>query len=79
MCDELVYLEFASHVIVHEIWELRAAFDPAESAAFPDTAGNELECYILVLADWIPTQSECHCLRRVLISCPAAATPMTML
>ena len=53
MCDEFVYLEFARHVIVHKIWELRAAFDAAKSAAFPDAASDELECCVLVLVAWI--------------------------
>lgn len=44
VCDELIDLQLAGHVVVHEVWELRTAFDAPESAAFPDAAGNELEC-----------------------------------
>ena len=43
MGDELIDLEFARHVIVDEVRELGAAFDAAESAAFPDAARDELE------------------------------------
>ena len=45
MGDELVDLQLVGHVIVDQVWQLRAAFDTAESAAFPYTAGNELERY----------------------------------
>ena len=45
MRDELVHLEFPSHVIVDEIWQLAAAFNATKGAAFPDTASNELKCY----------------------------------
>jgi hypothetical protein len=41
--DELVHLEVASHVVGDEVRELGAALYTAESAAFPDAAGNELE------------------------------------
>ena len=44
MCDELIDLQFTRHVVVHQIWELRAAFDTAKSAPFPHTARDELEC-----------------------------------
>ena len=44
MRDELVHLELARHVIVHQIRELRAALDAAKSAPFPHAAGDELEC-----------------------------------
>jgi hypothetical protein len=40
MRDELVHLEFTSHVVVDEIRQLRTAFDAAEGAAFPDAAGD---------------------------------------
>ena len=42
--DELVHLELARHVVVHQIRELRATFDAAKSASFPHAAGDELEC-----------------------------------
>lgn len=42
--DEFIHLQLAGHVIVHQVRELRAAFDAAEGASFPYTAGDELEC-----------------------------------
>lgn len=79
--DEFVYLQFASHVIVHQVWQLRATFDAAKGTAFPYTAGYKLKRYE------IPCQYQSMgrarwsrgSLRLVLISWPAAATPMTML
>lgn len=47
--DELVDLQLAVHVVGDEVGELRAAFDAAEGAAFPDAAGDELECCEVVL------------------------------
>lgn len=41
--DELVHLQLAGQVVVHQIGQLRAAFDAAERAAFPHTAGDQLE------------------------------------
>lgn len=43
MSDELVNLQFASHVIVHQIWQLRATFNPAKGTSFPYTAGYKLK------------------------------------
>ena len=43
MGDELVDLQFASHVVVDKVGELRATFDTSERAAFPDAAGDKLE------------------------------------
>ena len=43
--DELVNLELAVHVVVDEVRELSAALDTTECTTFPDTAGDELECY----------------------------------
>jgi hypothetical protein len=42
--DEFINLELAVQIVVHETGELCAALDTAESAAFPDAAGDELEC-----------------------------------
>lgn len=42
--DELVDLQQAVQVVVHQGRELRAAFDAAERASFPHAAGDELEC-----------------------------------
>lgn len=42
--DELIHLELARHVVVHQVRELRAPFDAAKSAPFPYAAGDELEC-----------------------------------
>ena len=44
VCDELIHLELARHIVVHQVRELRATFDAAESASFPYAAGDELEC-----------------------------------
>ena len=43
--DEFVYLQLASHVIVHQVWQLRATFDAAKGTSFPYTAGYKLERY----------------------------------
>ena len=43
--DEFVYLQLASHVIVHQVWQLRATFDTAEGTSFPYTAGYKLKRY----------------------------------
>ena len=42
--DELVDLELAVHVVLDQVGQLRAALDAAEGAAFPASAGDELEC-----------------------------------
>jgi hypothetical protein len=44
--DELVNLEVAIHVVGDKAGKLSAALDTAESATLPDTAGDELECYV---------------------------------
>lgn len=44
MCDELINLEFAVHIVLHEAGELCPPLDAAKGTAFPDTAGDELEC-----------------------------------
>lgn len=41
--DELVDLQLPGHVIVHQIWQLRATFDTAERTAFPHTSSHELK------------------------------------
>jgi hypothetical protein len=46
MGNELVNLQFSVHVVLHKGWKLRAALNPAEGAAFPYTASDELECWI---------------------------------
>ncbi len=43
MCNELVDFQLAGHVVIHEVWQLRATFDATESTAFPHTSGNQLE------------------------------------
>lgn len=53
MRDELVDLQLALHVVVNQIRELSAAFDAAEGAAFPDTAGDELECWVVLVCDFV--------------------------
>ena len=42
--NELVNLQLAIHVILDKAAHLRATLDTAESAALPDTAGDELKC-----------------------------------
>lgn len=46
MRDELVNLEVAFQVVINQTWKLGAAFDTAESASFPYTTCDELECYM---------------------------------
>ncbi len=75
--DELIHLQLAGHVVVHQVRELRAAFDAAKGTSFPYTPGDELECWEQVSAG--QGSRESWYLRRVLISWPAAATPMTIL
>ena len=41
--DEFIDLQFARHVVVHQVRQLRAAFDAAKGASFPYAAGDELE------------------------------------
>jgi len=40
VCNELVDLELAGHVVVHQTWELGAALDTAEGAAGPAASGD---------------------------------------
>ncbi len=75
--DELIHLQLAGHVVVHQVRELRAAFDATKGTSFPYTPSDELECWEQVRAGQEPR--EAWYLRRVLISWPAAATPMTIL
>lgn len=41
--DELINLEVALDVVLHETGQLRATLDTAERATLPDTTGDELE------------------------------------
>lgn len=43
--DELVHLELAVEVVIHQTGQLGATLDTTESTALPHTAGNQLECY----------------------------------
>ena len=43
MSNELIHLEIALQIVVHEAGELRAALDTAKSTALPHTPSNELE------------------------------------
>ena len=80
MGDELIHLQLPVHIIGHKIRELRAAFDAAESATLPSAAGDELERCIARKSATIQKPNEGNVdIRRVLISCPAAATPMIIL
>lgn len=51
MSDELIDLEFASHVVGDETWELGSALDTTEGTSFPYTAGDELECCCILLVE----------------------------
>lgn len=73
--DELIDLEVAVHVVSNKAGELGAALDAAKGAALPDTAGDELECYGMLVVFFIILSVY---VRRVEISWPAAATPMMM-
>lgn len=78
MRNELVDLELAGHIVVDQVRQLRATFDAAERAAFPHAAGDELEGWCDVsLPDFSGKRVQNS--RLVLISWPAAATPITML
>ena len=55
--DEFVDLQFAGHVVVHEVGELAASLDPTEGASFPYTAGDELECWLGVVS-YLPSMAE---------------------
>jgi hypothetical protein len=44
VCDELVNLELAFHVVVDQIWKLAAALDTTESTTSPNSASDKLEC-----------------------------------
>lgn len=48
VCDELIDLELALHVIIDQARELGAALDSTERTSSPDTACDKLECYDLV-------------------------------
>lgn len=49
MRDELVHLQLAAEVVVHQAGELGAALDATEGAALPYTAGDELECCMVLV------------------------------
>ena len=42
--DELVHLELAVQVVVHETGQLSAALDATEGTSLPHTTGDQLEC-----------------------------------
>lgn len=82
MRNEFVHFQFPLQVVVDKIGELCASLDASEGAAFPHAAGDELEgcskgCqpYFQQLEDTFMGKYS----RLVLISCPAAATPMMIL
>ena len=43
MRDELVHLEFAIHVVVHQFRHLRPSFDASKGAPLPHTSCHQLE------------------------------------
>lgn len=75
--DELIDLELAVEVVLHEPWELAASLDATKGTSLPHTAGDELECYMDISFGSGNTDKDN--LRLVAISWPAAATPMMML
>lgn len=78
--DELINLELAGHVIVDKVGQLTAALDATKGATLPYTTSDKLECCDHMLADvLLLVHTPVIDLRLVLISWPAAATPMTML
>lgn len=58
--DELVHLQLPSHVIVHQIWQLRATFDTAEGTAFPHTSSYELKRLHSVSTERITQRETTH-------------------
>jgi hypothetical protein len=79
--DELVHLELAVQVVIDQTRQLCATLDTTEGTSLPDTTGDELECCYMLDKNKIQREmkNEKDNLRRVEISWPAAATPMTML
>lgn len=43
-----VHFQFAGHVVVHEAWELGAAFDTPKGTTLPHTPGDQLECFFFL-------------------------------
>lgn len=43
--DELIHFQLASQIIIHETWELRAAFDTPKRTPLPDSTSHQLERY----------------------------------
>lgn len=77
--DELIHLELAVQVVVHETGQLSAALNTTKSTSLPHTTGNQLEGYTTELVRGKRDKGRVSNLRRVEISWPAAATPMMML
>ncbi len=68
MRDELVHLELARQIIIHEIRQLRAALDAAKGATLPDPTRHQLECCKKVSLDprrWMKTHVEWKSLARL--------------
>lgn len=92
--DELVDLQLACHVVIHQVRELGAAFDSSKSTSLYTVLANvnqknnmeKLTFHTRPVTSWnagdwlaqIRSQSDMN-LRLVEISWPAAATPMTIL
>lgn len=43
-----VHFEFASHVVVNEVWKLGATFNTPKGTTLPYTSGDQLECFFSV-------------------------------
>jgi len=53
MCDEFINLQFSGHVVVNQIGKLGAPLYTTESATFPYTAGDELECFVILISTFL--------------------------
>lgn len=73
-----VHFKFASHIVVDEVWKLGATFNTSKSTTLPHTSGDQLECFLCQYLDDPKKKYVQSHIRRVEISCPAAATPITM-
>lgn len=55
-----VNLELSSHVIVDQVWQLRAALDATKCAPLPHSSRNKLERYTPVSPHPPPPSSKTH-------------------
>lgn len=84
VCDELIHLQTPLEIIRDETGELGSSFYTTKSTPSPSASGHKLEgCDVVSqLRNFFGKMSkgkEKGNIRRVWISCPAAATPIMML